>query len=47
MNLLTIIAAIVIFLIIIWLLVGVLLFALKKMIPEAGIEDHINRYIMA
>ena len=42
MNLLTIIAAIVIFLIIIWLLVGLLLFARKKMIPEGKVKIGIN-----
>ena len=42
MNLLTIIAAIVIFLIIIWLLVGLLLFARKRMIPEGKVKIGIN-----
>lgn len=42
MNALTIISAIVIFLVIIWLLVGVLLFARKKMIPEGSVKIRIN-----
>ena len=42
MYILTIIAAIVIFLIIIWLLVGLLLFARKKMIPEGKVKIGIN-----
>ncbi len=39
---LTIISAIIIFLIIIWLLVGILLFARKKMIPEGSVKININ-----
>ena len=42
MNVLTIIAAVVIFLVIIWLLVGLLLFARKKMIPEGKVKIGIN-----
>ena len=42
MYTLTIIAAIVIFLVIIWLLVGLLLFARKKMIPEGKVKIGIN-----
>ena len=42
MNILTIISAVVIFLIIIWLLVGLLLFARKKMIPEGTVKIGIN-----
>ena len=42
MNILTILSAIVIFLIIIWLLVAILLFARKKMIPEGTVKININ-----
>ena len=42
MNTITIIAAIIVFLIIIWLLVGILLFARKKMIPEGKVKIGIN-----
>ena len=42
MNILTIISAIIIFLAIIWLLVGILLFARKKMIPEGSVKININ-----
>ena len=38
----TLIAAIVIFLVIIWLLVGILLFARKRMIPEGTVKININ-----
>ncbi|MBO4488422.1 MAG: NADH:ubiquinone reductase (Na(+)-transporting) subunit F [Bacteroidales bacterium] len=42
MQILTLIAAIVIFLVIIWLLVALLLFARKKMIPEGKVKIGIN-----
>ena len=42
MSILTIIAAIIVFLVVIWLLVGVLLFARKKMIPEGKVKIDIN-----
>ena len=38
----TLIAAVVIFLVIIWLLVDILLFARKKMIPEGSVKIKIN-----
>ena len=42
MNLITIITAAIIFLIIIWLLVAVLLYARKKMVPEGKVKITIN-----
>ncbi len=42
MRVLTLVAAIIVFLVIIWLLVGILLFARKRMIPEGSVKIRIN-----
>lgn len=43
MNLLTVLIAILVFLAVIWLLVAVLLFARKKLVPEKKVKVHVNK----
>lgn len=43
MNLLTVIIAILVFLAVIWILVAVLLYARKKLVPEKKVKVHVNK----